>query len=123
LALTSASTKVSTTVAPSDPLRKALPRPPTARRTFDNTDTLGVFGEVYDGPSAVKPEDISIGVELVGEDGYAVRTTTTHGDHFTVQLPLADLDPGPYVLHIEAQMTKGKQRSASRDIPIRVVAR
>jgi hypothetical protein len=123
LTLTSASTQTVTTVAPNDPLRQWLPRPATARRTFDSTDTIAVFGEVYGGAAAVKADAIGIGVELLGPDGYAVRTASAHGDRFTVALPLANLDPGTYVLHVEAQTTAGKPEHSSRDIPIRVIAR
>jgi VWFA-related protein len=124
LALTSASSSIAGTMAPRNPLGKALPRPPTARRTFDAGDTISVFGEVYDNASKSKaPAKIDVGVDLVGSDGYAVRSTTAHGERFTVELPLADLNPGPYVIHVEAQTSAAKPRSTSRDIPIRIIAR
>ena len=120
LALTSASSSLAGTVAPRNPLGKTLPRPATARRTFDADDTIAVFGEVYDNASKKTPARIDVGVELVGTDGYSVRSTTAHGDHFTVLLPLSDLKPGSYVVHVEAQTAGAKPRSATRDIPIRV---
>jgi VWFA-related protein len=123
LALTSTSTLAAATVAPGDPLARWLPRPATARRTFAANETIGVFGEVYDNGSGAADGSVDVGVELVGADGYAVRTTTAHGSRFMVTLPLAELDPGSYVVHVEAQTSKGKPRNASRDIPIRVTAR
>src|SRR5215831_465805 len=123
LALTSASSSIAGTVAPRNPLGKSLPRPATARRTFDVTDTIAVFGEVYDNAPAKTPAKIDIGVELVGTDGYSVRSTIAHGDHFTAMLPLADLEPGSYVVHVEAQAVGGKPRSARREIPIQITAR
>ena len=123
LTVTSASTLITTTVMADDPLRKWLPRPATARRIFDSTDTIAVFGEVYGGGAARSSNAIGIGVELIGPDGYAVRTASAQGDRFTVPVPLANLDAGAYVLHVEAQKTSGKPEHASRDIPIRVVAR
>jgi VWFA-related protein len=124
LALTSASSSIAATMAPRNPLGKALPRPPTARRTFDVGDTIGVFGEVYDNASKSKAAArIDVGVELVGADGGAVRTTTAHGERFFAELSLANLQPGPYIVHVEAQTVDGKARSARREIPIRVAAR
>jgi VWFA-related protein len=123
LALTSTSTLAAATVAPGDPLAHWLPRPATARRTFAARETIGVFGEVYDNATGSTDAAIDIGVELVGRDGYAVRTTTAHGSRFMVTLPLDELDPGPYVVHVEAQVSKGKPRNATRDIPIQINAR
>jgi VWFA-related protein len=121
LALTSKSTIAATTVAPRDPLVRWLPRPATARRTFDVEDTIAVYGEVYDNARAGDPPaKVDIGVELLGRDGYAARFTSVHGDRFTVEMSLADLDPGPYVVHVVAQAETGKSRTASRDIPILV---
>ena len=123
VALTSTSTAAAATVAPADPLARWLPRPATARRTFDVSETVGVFAEVYDNTPGATPAGIDIGVELVGRDGYAVRTTTAHGNRFMVMLPLGELDAGAYVVHVEAQSSKGQPRHASRDIPIRITAR
>jgi VWFA-related protein len=123
LALTSASSSIAGTVAPRNPLGKKLPRPATARRTFDVSDTIAVFGEVYDNMSSKGPAQIAVGVELVGADGYSVRSTTAHGDRFTALLPLSDLKPGSYVVHVEAQTVGGKPRSARREIPIRITER
>ena len=123
LALTSTSSEIAGTLAPKNPLGKTLPRPATARRTFDVADTIAVFGEVYDNVAKKTPAQIDIGVELVGADGYSVRSTTAHGDHFTVLLPLSDLTPGAYVVHVEAQAVGAKPRSARRDVPIRITAR
>jgi len=123
LALTSASSSVAGTVAARNPLGKVLPRPATARRAFDVTDTIAVFGEVYDNESSKTPAKIDVGVELVGADGYSVRSTTAHGERFTAMLPLANLKPGSYVVHVEAQAVGGKPRSARREIPIRITAR
>jgi VWFA-related protein len=123
LALTSASSSIAGTVALRNPLGKVLPRPATARRTFEVTDTIAVFGEVYDNASSKSPARIDVGVELVGPDGYSVRSTTAHGERFTAMLPLADLKPGSYVVHVEAQAVGGKPRSARREIPIQITAR
>jgi VWFA-related protein len=123
LAVTSASSSIAGTVAAKNPLGKNLPRPPTARRTFAANDTIAVFGEIYDNASTKAPAKIDVGVELVGADGFSVRSLTAHGDHFTAMMPLADLKPGAYIVHVEAQVVGGKPRSARREIPIRITAR
>jgi VWFA-related protein len=118
LALTSVSTSVAATMAPRDPLKGLLPRPATARREFDTGDTIGVFGEAYDNVSP--PASIDVLLDMRTPDGRLVRTEAVHTNRFLIQLPLAGIPPGEYVLHVDARATSGPPRSAVRDLSIRV---
>jgi hypothetical protein len=118
LAVTSVSTSVAATMAPRDPLKGLLPRPATARREFDTGDTIGVFGEAYDNVSP--PASIDVLLDMRTPDGRLVRTEAVHTNRFLIQLPLAGIPPGDYVLHVDARATSGPPRSAVRDLSIRV---
>ena len=118
LAVTSVSTSVAATVAAKDPLKGLLPRPATARREFDAGDTIGIFGEVYDNVSP--PSSIDVLLDMRTPDGRLVRTEAVHTNRFLIQLPLAGIPPGEYVLHVGARTTSGLLRSAGRDLSIRV---
>jgi VWFA-related protein len=110
----------------------ALPRdtlgvPPVVRRTFTRAETLGSYAEVYDNSSPMAHGLNYVVSVRSAADGRSVfetrdrrdveagRTTRTHG--FRTPVPLADLQPGMYILHVEA--TAGSQ-SATRDIPFEV---
>ncbi|HET9832020.1 MAG TPA: VWA domain-containing protein [Vicinamibacterales bacterium] len=123
LVLTSDATKAGSTIAPKDPLVRLLPRPATARRSFDTGDTLVVFGEVYDNAAGNGRSATNVRAELRDETGAVVRTDGSAGNRFALELPLERLESGAYVVHVEATATLGKPRSASRDIPVRVIAR
>jgi VWFA-related protein len=118
LAITSASTSAAATMAAKDPLKGLLPRPATARREFDTGDTIGVFGEAYDNVSP--PASIDVLLDMRTPDGRLVRTEAIHTNQFLIQLPLAGIPPGEYVLHVDAHATSGPPRSAVRDLSIRV---
>jgi len=118
LAMTSVSTSVAATMAPKDPLKGLLPRPATARREFDAGDTIGIFGEVYDNVSP--PSSIDVLLDMRTPDGRLVRTEAAHTNRFLIQLPLAGIPPGEYVLHVNARTTSGLPRSVGRDLSIRV---
>jgi len=123
LVLTSDATQAASTIAPKDPLVRLLPRPATARRSFDTSDTLVVFGEVYDNVAGAGRSATNVRAELRDETGAVVRTDGSAGNRFALELPLERLSSGAYVVHVEATATLGKPRSASRDIPVRVIAR
>jgi hypothetical protein len=110
----------------------ALPRdtlgvPPVVRRTFTRAETLASYAEVYDNSSPMAhalnylisvrnaTDGRSVFETRDRRDVEAGRSTRTHG--FRTPVPLNDLQPGMYVLHVEA--TAGSQ-SATRDIPFEV---
>ena len=59
-------------------------------------------------------------VELRAQDGRLARTESVHTSRFMIELPLADVAAGQYVIHVDARTTSGPPQSTMRDIPIRV---
>jgi VWFA-related protein len=131
IALTSASAAEVMTVRPKDPLKDLLPGPATASREFRTGDTIALFGEVYETQRGGPAHMVDIRTELKAEGGKTVRTFaeqrssselqgSTGGYGFMSRIPLSDIAPGLYVIHVEAQSRAGDQPKVSRDILIRV---
>jgi VWFA-related protein len=130
IALTSESAAQVVTVSPKNPLKDLLPGPATASREFVQSDTLVAFGEVYENQRGADHK-VDITTELRADGGRVVwngaeeRASSelkgsSGGYGFTSRVPLADIPPGLYVLHIEAQSRAGDQPKVSRDILIKV---
>lgn len=135
VSLTSTAASTITTLRPRDTLADALPGPPTARRDFARDDAIVLFAEVYDNrrrAPAASGQTIELVAELHGEGGGVISVASDQrastaprrksgGHGFTLRLPLRDVPPGPYVLHVETRSGEGTARqTASRRIPIRV---
>jgi VWFA-related protein len=131
IALTSASAAEVTTIAPKNPLRDFLPGPATAAREFMTGDTLALFAEVYENQRNTAAHMIDIRTELRAEGGQVVRNTSEQrsstelqgssgGYGLTARIPLTDVAPGLYVLHVAAQSLAGDRPQVSRDIQIRI---
>ena len=132
VALTSSAALEVLTIKPKDPLGDFLPGPPTTVREFGRGDILVLFAEVYENARQGPPHVIDLRAELRGEDGQVIREsseersstelrgTTGGGYGFNARLPLGDLNPGLYVLHVEGRSRAGDRPSASRDIQIRI---
>ena len=102
-----------------------LPAPPVVRRTFSASESLTWFAEVYD-DSSQAPHVITYTTTVQGAtDG---RTLVQSQDTrrieagagrqalgFTTSFPLGDLNPGTYVLRVDASTTVGGH-SARQDI-------
>ena len=128
--LTSRAAAEAPTVKAKDPLADYLPGPPTAMREFASDDTIAIFAEFYEnnpGPA----HTLEFKAELRAEGGRVVRNVTEErssadlqggagGYGFSARLPLDDVEPGLYVLHVEGQPRIGDLPAVSRDIQIRV---
>jgi VWFA-related protein len=131
IALTSLAAQEVTTIAPKNPLRDFLPGPATASREFAPGDTITMFGEVYENQRGGAAHMIEIKTELRAEGGRVIRNTSEQrsstelqgasgGYGFTARIPLSDVPPGLYVLHVSAQALAGNRPQVSRDIQIQV---
>jgi VWFA-related protein len=128
VALTAASATLTPTVRAKDPLGDFLPGPPVATREFMVGDTLMFFAEFYENGNST-PHTVDLKAELRADGGRVVLTATEErsstevrgggGYGFSGRLPLTDVAPGLYVLHIEGRSRAGNV-SASRDIQVRV---
>lgn len=115
-------------------LRDVLPAPPTTRRDFSAADVVALFAEVYDndgGPEGQAPYTVTLSADLRTAQGQVVREVTdsrssraarraSGGHGFTLQLPLATLQPGTYVLHVSAGSSRSPGDAVSRNIPVRI---
>jgi VWFA-related protein len=130
LVLTSAASSALPTAKGDPELRMLLPGPPVAARTFAQNDQLAIFTDVYDndvtpvhkvditttltadaGRVAFKNEEERSTEELGGKPGgFGVGTT----------LALSDLEPGLYVLKVQARSRLGVDVGASREVQIRI---
>lgn len=124
-----------------DPVGLLLMRPPTTAREFTRDDQLVIFAEIYENQANAQPHMVDIGAEVRAEGGRVVfrhnetRSSTELADGapaagrggkaggggfgYTAQVPLKDIEPGLYVVHVE-----GKRRdtnlTVAREIQIRI---
>ena len=130
VAITSAAASEVPTVKPKDPLADFLPAPATTIREFQRGDVLALFAEFYENRREAAPHQLQFRAELREEGGRAVREVTDErsstelqgrsgGYGFSARLPLDEVPPGLYVLHVEG-VSRAGQASVSRDIQIRV---
>jgi VWFA-related protein len=130
LALTSMASTVAPTARPKDPLAKLLPGPLTSYRDFAQSDEVALFTEVYE--AAVRtPHKVEIGVTLKAEGGQTVfqareerdsseLSGSSGGYGFSARIPLASIEPGLYVLRVEAQSRIADRPAIGRETIIRV---
>jgi VWFA-related protein len=116
--------------ASSDPrLKDVFSAPPVVTRRFSAAETLTCFMEVYDGPSLTAHEIALVTTVQDARDGrtlFEVRESRAidasivpRTDGFTAKLPLNGLNPGRYVLRVEATSSVGG-RSAQRQLPFEI---
>ena len=131
VALTAASAPQVATITPKDPLAGMLPGPPTTARDFARGDVLRLFVEFYENAGNAPPHMLDFRAELRADGGRVVqqsadeRSSTeldrgTGGYGFEAELPLADVEPGIYVIHVEGRVRTDTAATVSRDIQIRV---
>jgi VWFA-related protein len=131
VALTSRAAAEAPTVRPKDPLADYLPGPPTTMREFTRDDSIAVFAEFYENNPGAPAHMLEFTAELRAEGGRVVQNVTDErsssdlqggsgGYGFSARMPLDEVEPGLYVLHVEGHARVGNLPAVSRDIQIRV---
>jgi VWFA-related protein len=132
IALTSSSAKDTVTIWPGSarPLEGRLPAPFTAAREFGPDETVTLYAEVYENGKRAS-HTIDFKVDLSSAAGRVMSTFTaqqpsnqpngtTGGHSFTAPIKLANVEPGDYLLHVEARSSAAATLTVTKDIPIRV---
>jgi VWFA-related protein len=129
--LSAASAGIIPTVGAIPELGDALKAPPTTVRTFSNRDELLLLAEVYDNQGTVGHSvDITTSLKAEGRVRVFSNAETrsskelggaSGGYGYTNRVPLTGLEPGLYVLTVEARSTLKGAATVSRDVQIRIV--
>jgi VWFA-related protein len=132
VAITSLAAQQVVTVGSEGMIAPLVVGPTTATRDFSRADTLAIFAEVYENAPGTVPHKIDLSATIRSSDGRVVfeskeeRSSTElqagrGGYGYTPQIPLKDIQPGTYLLHVEAKSRAGKEpMRVGRDIEIRV---
>jgi VWFA-related protein len=131
VSLTSSAARTTVTLQPAH-VRPALPDPATVSRVFERADTVVLYTEVYENIWWTDAaHTITLTTELRSSDGTVIPMSTERrasgtpqvkegGHPFTARIPLADVRPGSYLLHLEARSDFDTPRSVAQDVPIQV---
>jgi len=130
LALTSSRGARTMTVDTSKEVSKFLPLLPSVRREFGTDEVVGVFAEIYD--NVTKPHGIDIATTLRADDGTTAFSSREErhtkelqgsrgGFGMVVEVPLAGIKPGLYILRVEAR-SRLDNTTVAREAPVTVVA-
>jgi VWFA-related protein len=131
VAIGSAATARIMTMNAKTPFASSLPGNITSTREFDAGDTLGIYAEVYETLRDATSHTVTLTAQLRAEGGTVVRAVSDErssaelqgkrgGYGFSAQLPLTDVAPGVYVIHVEARVNTGDRPTVSKDNQIRV---
>jgi len=133
LTLAATSTADHPTLREDPDLRVALGGDPTSVRRFRQTDVVNVFAEVYSDDDRLTEDDLTVtgivttaaGDEVKREVGWPAPPATGEsagGGRWgaTIELSLADLAPGRYVLAVEAESARRPDRPVERRIVFEV---
>ena len=131
VSITSRASAEAPTIRPKNPLGDYLPGPPTTTREFARDDEIALFAEFYESKPGAPVHMLDFKAELRAEGGTVVRTVMDQrssselqggsgGYGFSARMPLEDVAPGLYVLHVEGQSRTKDVSTTSRDIQIRV---
>jgi VWFA-related protein len=123
--LTALSAASFATANPESDWSGVLPAPPVVTRTFQRSDSLTWFVEVYDSSGRSAHTINYTATVLDARDGRTLAEArdsrvveagrSSPAEGFTTSLPLAGVTPGTYVLRVEASSTVG-EHSTRRDV-------
>jgi VWFA-related protein len=130
LLVTSVAAQQTPTAEPDLLVSKQLPGAATSRRSFPVGDTLAVYAEVYDNNPSRQSRQIDVAVRLIAAQGNDVFTANDSMSTNTgrpeeppgiyAQFKLDDLDPGTYLLRVEAKVAGGSAELVGRETLITV---
>jgi VWFA-related protein len=130
LLLTSVAAQQTPTAEPDPMVSKQLPGAATSRRSFPVGDTLAVYAEVYDNNASRQSRQIDVAVRLISAQGTDVFAATdsmptnagrpAEPPNIYAQFKLEDLDPGTYLLRVEAKVSGGAAAPVGRETLITV---
>ncbi len=132
IALTSSTANDTVTIWPGSarPLDGRLPAPITAAREFASDETVTLYAEVYENGKRAS-HTIDFKVDLSSAAGRVLSTFTaqrpsnppngsTGGHSFTAPIKLGNVEPGDYLLRVEARSSAAAKLTVTKEIPIRV---
>ena len=130
IVLTSLSTGSMATIRQDEEIKAVLPAPPVAERSFPQNDELALFAEVYDNQAST-PHKVDFTTTLTSDTGKVVYKVDEErssseiagargGYGYTARVPLTDLEPGLYVLRVDARSRIGRDVGAGRQVQITV---
>lgn len=127
LLVTSVSAQQSPTAEPDPAVSKQIPGAATSRRDFPVGDTLAVYAEVYDNIATKQRGRVDVAVRVIsaaGEDVFnatdSMETTAGEPANVFAQFALEDLDPGTYLLRVEAKRSESDAAPIARETLITV---
>jgi hypothetical protein len=134
IALTSAAARQTPSVLPKNPLADFLPGPLTTAREFSRGDELALFAEFYENAPGAPAHRLDITTTLRNATGTIVTQNTDErsstelqgakagGYGYAMRMPLKTLEPGVYVIRVEAKSRLGGDRdqTVGRDLQITV---
>jgi VWFA-related protein len=133
LLLTTPSVQQTPSIQPDAAVSKLLPAPATSKREFPRSDVLALYTEVYDNDTSREPRRIDVTVQLTSERGTSVLVSRdelangTSGEKpweiygFAKQIPLKALEPGRYLLRVEAAIRGQDGAPATQETLITVL--
>jgi hypothetical protein len=109
---------------------KLLPGAVTSRREFPSGDTVAVYAELYGNNPSQDRRDIDVALRLIsetGEDLFHSNSTIVNESRQSGrwdiggEIKLEDVDPGRYLLHVEARVRGSDANSIIRQTLLTVV--
>ncbi|MGE3509719.1 MAG: VWA domain-containing protein [Vicinamibacterales bacterium] len=113
-----------------DQVKDLLPAAPIASRTFAQNDEIALFTEIYDNQSG-PAHRVDITTTIQSDDGRVLFKTEDERNSselngakgaygYALRIPLNDVPPGAYVLHVQARSRLGNDIGVGRQVRVTV---
>jgi len=111
-------------------VKELLPAAPIASRTFAQNDEIALFTEIYDNQSG-PAHRVDITTTIQSDDGRVLFKTEDERNSselkgakgaygYALRIPLSDVPPGAYVLHVQARSRLGNDVGVGRQVRVTV---